>query len=87
MVRFIQKLDRNNKVYIAKSLRQAGLFGTIEIVHNANAAVFFPAETTLEDVLASLDIIRQDIEHRLRMQRRAQNTSDSDTIPTAKNDP
>lgn len=66
MVKFRTKMDQIGKIYIAKPLRQSGLVNTIEIVPNAKAAVIFQAGTSLEDVLRSLDIIRQDLEHRIQ---------------------
>jgi len=64
MVKFVQKLDRNNKVYIAKPLRQAGLVNTIEILPDAKAAVIYRAGTKTEDIIASLRIIIADLKHR-----------------------
>jgi len=66
MVKFIQKLDRNNRVYIAKPLRQAGLVNTIEILPNARAAVIYQAGTEISDILESLEIIIADLKHRAR---------------------
>jgi len=68
MVKFIQKLDRNNKVYIAKPLRQAGIINTIEIVPNAKAAVIYQAGTKISDILASLEVIIADLKHRAQME-------------------
>jgi len=66
MVKFVQKLDRNNKVYIAKPLRQAGLVNTIEILPDAKAAVIYRAGTKTEDIIASLRIIIADLRHRAK---------------------
>ena len=66
MVKFIQKLDRNNRVYIAKPLRQAGLVNTIEILPNAKAAVIYQAGTEINDILESLEIITADLKHRAK---------------------
>jgi len=66
MVKFIQKLDRNNRVYIAKPLRQAGLVNTIEILPNAKAAVIYQAGTEISDILDSLEIIIADLKHRAK---------------------
>ena len=70
MVKFVQKLDRNNKVYIAKPLRQAGLINTIEILPNAKAAVIYQAGTKISDILASLRIIMADLRIHAKMEPR-----------------
>lgn len=66
MVKFVQKLDRNNKIYIAKPLRQAGLVNTIEILPDAKAAVIYKAGTKTEDIIASLRVIIADLKHRAK---------------------
>jgi hypothetical protein len=68
MVKFMQKLDRNNKIYIAKPLREAGLINTIEILPNSQAAVIYRAGTKIDDILGSLKIIMADLKHRQRME-------------------
>ena len=70
MVKFVQKLDRNNKVYIAKPLRQSGIVDIVEIVPNAKAAVIYQAGTKISDILASLEIIMADLRHRAKTQQR-----------------
>lgn len=70
MVKFVQKLDQNNKVYIAKPLRSAGIVGSIEIVPNAKAAVIYQAGTKISDILASLEIIMADLRHCANMEPR-----------------
>ena len=63
MVELRSKLSEAGVLYIPKGIRDC--FGRdVRIVSNATAALFFPQETDYEDVLKSLDIIRQDIEHR-----------------------
>jgi hypothetical protein len=64
MVKFVQKLDRNNKIYIAKPLREAGLINTIEILPNSQAAIIYRVGTKIGDILASLEIIMADLKHR-----------------------
>lgn len=69
MVELETKITQSGVLYVPKEIRQC--FGrSMKIIPNATAALFFPSDTRYEDVLASLDIIRQDIEHRLKMQRR-----------------
>ncbi len=75
MVELETRITSSGVLYIPKEIRRC--FGrSMKIIPNATAALFFPAETAYEDVLASLDIIRQDIQHRLRMQQRTQRGSD-----------
>jgi len=69
MVELETKITESGVLYIPKEIRQC--FGrSMKIIPNATAALFFPSDIRYEDVLASLDIIRRDIEHRLKMQRR-----------------
>lgn len=69
MVELETKITESGVLYIPKEIRQC--FGrSMKIIPNATAALFFPSDTRYEDVLASLDIIRRDIEHRLKMQQR-----------------
>jgi hypothetical protein len=68
MVEIETKITESGVLYIPKEIRQC--FGrSMRIIPNATAALFFPSTSKYEDVLASLEIIRQDIEHRLRMQQ------------------
>ena len=66
MVKFTQKLDRNNKIYITKPLRQTGFVGTIEIIPNAKAAVMYQTGTRIDDVLSSLKIITADLKQQAK---------------------
>ena len=63
MVRLRQKLDSAWKIYVPKILREAGFDREIEIAPNTSAAVMYPAGASLPEVLESLRIITQDIEH------------------------
>jgi hypothetical protein len=62
-------MDVIGKIYICKPLRQSGLVNTIEIVPNSKAAVIFQAGTKLEDVLTSMHIIAQELEHRIKTEQ------------------
>lgn len=73
MVRFRQKLDRNNRIYIVKPLRESGLVNTVEILPNSQAAVIYKAGTSIRDVLASMETIMVDLKHRLSREERAAN--------------
>ena len=70
MVKFRTRMDSIGKIYIAKPLRESGLKNIIEIVPNTRAAVIFQAGTRLEDVLTSMRIITQELEHRLQTERK-----------------
>jgi len=69
MVELETKITESGVLYVPKEIRQC--FGRkMKIIPNATAAVFFPADASLEDVKASLKIIMADIEHRIRLKRR-----------------
>lgn len=74
MVEIKTKITNSGVLYIPKEIREC-FSRSIRIIPNATAALFFPSDADYEDVLASLDIIRQDIQHRLRMQQRRQGGS------------
>jgi bifunctional DNA-binding transcriptional regulator/antitoxin component of YhaV-PrlF toxin-antitoxin module len=68
MVELKTKITESGVLYIPKELREA--FGRkMKIIANATASVFFPANASYADVLYSLEIIRKDLEHRLRLQK------------------
>jgi hypothetical protein len=64
LVKFVQKLDQNNRIYIAKPLREAGFTNSIEILPNSKAAIIYRAGTKIDDILGSLEIIIADLKHR-----------------------
>lgn len=66
MVKFKQKMDSQGKIYIVKPLRESGLTGVIEIVPNSKAAVIYQEGTSLQEVLASLQVIVADLTNQLR---------------------
>ena len=69
MVELETKITESGVLYIPKEIREC--FGRkMKIIPNATAAVFFPADVSLEDVKASLEIITADIEHRIRLLKR-----------------
>jgi len=70
MVELKAKMNKAGILYIPKTVREA--FGLhMKIIPNAKAALFFPADTSYEDVLGSLQIIEADLEHRISMEARA----------------
>lgn len=62
MLKFRQKLDSCSKIYIPKVLREAGFDREIVIALNTWAAVIYPSDVPLDKVLASLSIVRQDLQ-------------------------
>jgi len=72
MVKFTQRLDRNNKIYIVKPLRQAGLTNTVEILPNSQAAVIYKAGTPIKDIIASLETVMVDLRYHLKREEAKQ---------------
>ena len=65
MVEFVQKLDRNKKIYIPKMLRESGFFEKIKIIPNYNAAIMFPSNINLSHVKDSVEVLLNDIKNRI----------------------
>jgi hypothetical protein len=63
------KITQSGVLYIPKTIREA-FSREMKIIPNSFAALFFPADSNLEDVLASLKIIKADIEHKITVTRR-----------------
>lgn len=72
MVKFTQRLDRNNKIYIVKPLRESGLTNTIEILPNSQAAVIYKAGTPIKDIVASLETVMVDLRYHLKREEAEQ---------------
>ena len=70
MVRFQQRLDRNKKIYLPKVLREAGFDESVEIIPDFKAAVMFPSGTRLTEVKKSLEVLLQEIGHRISSESR-----------------
>lgn len=66
MVEFKQKLDRNNKIYIPKLLREAGFKGTIRIRPDDNVAIIYPESADLSSVKISVELLLREIDHFLK---------------------
>jgi len=65
MVVFNQNLDRNNKIYIRKFMRELGFDKTVAIRLDSSAAVMHPLEADLREVRDSVQVILLDIEKQL----------------------
>jgi len=76
MVLLKTKITRTGVLYIPKEVREA-FPRELKIIPNARAALFFPADALLEDVLTSLQIIEAELKHRIQMQQRMVETSKS----------
>jgi hypothetical protein len=66
LITFKQNLDKNNKIYIRRGLREVGLDNTITILWCNNTALLHPHDARLWEVKASLDMILRDMEQRLQ---------------------
>lgn len=69
MIVLKQNLDKNNKVYIRRGLREAGLSGTVTILWCNNVALMHPNDAMLWEVKASLEMILRDMVQRLGAQQ------------------
>ena len=69
MVVFNQNLDRNNKIYIRRLMRDMGFNKTVTIHLQNNAAVMHPVQVDLREVKDSVEVILFDIEKRLKRKR------------------
>ena len=65
MVVFNQNLDRNNKIYIRKFMRELGFDKAVAIRLDGSAAVMHPLEADLREVRDSVQVILLDIEKQL----------------------
>jgi hypothetical protein len=67
LVVFKKNLDSLGKIYIPKILREAGLVGEIAIAANTRACVMFSSGTPLDQVIDSIEVIRQDLQNSLKI--------------------
>ena len=65
MVVFNQNLDRNNKIYIRKLLRDMGFGKTVAIRLDSRAAVMHPPKADLREIRDSVEVILLDLEKQL----------------------
>jgi hypothetical protein len=66
MVVFNQNLDRNNKIYIRRLMRDMGFNKTVTIHLQNSAAVIHPIQADLREVKDSVEVILLDIEKKLK---------------------
>jgi bifunctional DNA-binding transcriptional regulator/antitoxin component of YhaV-PrlF toxin-antitoxin module len=67
MVKFKTNVDRNGRIYLAKPLRESGgLIGSLEILPNSQVAIIYKSGTTIDDILASLEIIIAYLKHKAK---------------------
>lgn len=72
MVKFQVKANQSGQYYFPREVRQE-LGEKLTLICNAKAAVVFSQDTSLKTVIESIDIIRQDLLHRLNLQKESKN--------------
>jgi bifunctional DNA-binding transcriptional regulator/antitoxin component of YhaV-PrlF toxin-antitoxin module len=72
MVKFQVRANPSGQYYFPKEVREE-LGRKLDLICNAKTAVIFNAETSLDTVLQSLEIIQKDLQHRLHLQKEQQN--------------
>jgi bifunctional DNA-binding transcriptional regulator/antitoxin component of YhaV-PrlF toxin-antitoxin module len=68
MVKFKVKANPQGQYYFPKEVREE-LGEQLELICNAKAAVVFSAETRLEAVLKSIEVITKDLKHRVELEK------------------
>ena len=66
----ILKINIRGSTYISDELRNDGFVGDVPYYSNARTVTLVHPESTLEDALRSLDIVKQDLELRLKAEAR-----------------
>ncbi|NVM28844.1 MAG: hypothetical protein HWN65_08370 [Candidatus Helarchaeota archaeon] len=67
MVKYDKNLDRNNKIHLPKPVRKSfGYSKKIVIQPNELTALIYPANTNPEDILNSLNVLKQEIENEIK---------------------
>jgi len=70
MVEFRLKVDPRGKMYFPKTIREAGFAGELRALPNWRAIAIYPRDAKPDDIVKSLRLIIQDLEHRAQGQRR-----------------
>jgi bifunctional DNA-binding transcriptional regulator/antitoxin component of YhaV-PrlF toxin-antitoxin module len=68
MVKFHTKASRQGQFYLPKAVRSE-LGNELDMVCNTRAAILYNSATPLELVLKSVDVITNDLRHRIEMQK------------------
>jgi len=68
MVEFKLKVDRSGKIYFPKTIREAGFSGDLRALPNWRAMAIYPPNAKSEDIIKSLRVIIQDLEHRMKVE-------------------
>lgn len=71
MVKFKIKANPSGQYYFPKEVREE-----LELICNAKAAIVYSAETAIEIVLESIELIKKDLEHRLELQKNKRRNDD-----------
>lgn len=66
MVKFKVKANPSGQYYFPKEVRQE-LGKDLELICNTNAAVIYNADTPLESVLKSIEVIQKDLKNRIEL--------------------
>ena len=66
----ILKINERGSTYISDELRNDGFIGDVPYYSNARTVTLVHPESSLEDALESLNIIKQDLELRLKAEKR-----------------
>jgi bifunctional DNA-binding transcriptional regulator/antitoxin component of YhaV-PrlF toxin-antitoxin module len=69
MVKFKVKANPQGQYYFPKEVREE-LGKQLELICNAKTAVVFSAETRLEVVLRSIEVITKDLRHRVELEKK-----------------
>lgn len=77
MVKFKVKANPSGQYYFPKEVRQE-LGEDLELICNAKAAVVYNAETPLESVLKSIEVIQKDLKNRVELQKQTESARDDD---------
>jgi len=68
LVKFKVRANPSGQYYFPKEVRQE-LGDELTLICNAEAAVVFPADASLNAVLESIKIISRDLRHRMQLQK------------------
>jgi len=68
MVKFRVKANPSGQYYFPKEVRQE-LGEELELICNAKAGVIYSANIPLEQVLRSIEVIQEDLKHRIELQK------------------
>jgi len=68
MVKFKVKANPSGQYYFPKEVREE-LGKELTLICNAQAAVVFPENVSLKNVLESIELIMKDLKHRIQLEK------------------